>query len=100
VSVDKWICPGCGAELRVGVSGCPKCSKPPQRKKRKKKVARRSWEQGSDYDGLDLPDEDFDYDDFVAREFGKAPHRKVPIKWYWWVTAIFLLGWMAWVFVF
>ena len=67
---------------------------------RKEKVARRSWEQDSDYDGLDLPDEDFDYDDFVAREFGKAPHRKVPIKWYWWVTAILLLVWMSWVFVF
>jgi len=22
------------------------------------------------YDGLDLPDDEFDYDDFVAREFG------------------------------
>ena len=95
---DTWICPGCGAELRVGVSGCPKCSKPPRRKKRKQKVARRSWEQDSDGDGLDLPDEDFDYDDFVAREFGKAPHRKVPIKWYWWVTALLLMvGMIAWI---
>ncbi len=27
-------------------------------------------------DGLDLPDEDFDYDDFVAREFGEVAKRR------------------------
>ena len=43
------------------------------------------------YDALDLPDEDFDYDEFVAKEFGHKPHRKIGIKWYWWVTAIVLL---------
>ena len=57
--------------------------------------ARKSWEQDSDSDGLDLPDEDFDYDEFVAREFGKLPHRKVPIKWYWWMTAVLLVVGMA-----
>lgn len=95
VSDDLWICPGCGAELRVGVRGCPRCSKPRRRRRRRKVPAagaeKRSWEQDSSHDGLDLPDEDFDYDDFVAREFGKAPHRRVPIRWYWWVTAIVIL---------
>jgi hypothetical protein len=37
---------------------------------------------------LDLPDENFDYDDFVKRELGgKSP---VPrgIHWFWWVVAL------------
>ncbi len=95
---DHWICPGCGAELRVGIKGCPKCSKPTRKRRRKVKAkgGRRPWEQDSSYDGLDLPDDDFDYDEFVSREFGRAPHRRVPIKWYWWVTAIVLLILMVW----
>lgn len=29
------------------------------------------WNEAAEtYDGLDLPDEDFDYDDFIQREFG------------------------------
>ncbi len=98
--MNTWICPGCGTELKVGVNGCPKCSKPTRRKKRpKKKEAPKSWEQDSTYDGVSLPDDDFDYDEFVAREFGKAPHRKVPIQWYWWVTAIVLLFIVIFVFI-
>jgi hypothetical protein len=40
---------------------------------------------------LDLPDEAFDYDEFVAREFGKAPHRALGLRWYWWGLAVVLL---------
>ncbi|MEM9236863.1 MAG: hypothetical protein AAGB14_08795 [Verrucomicrobiota bacterium] len=105
MDADTWICPECGAELRVGVKGCPQCSKPKRRmrrtrpKRKKKKEVRRSWEQDTDYDGLDLPDEDFDYDEYVKREFGGMPHRRVPIKWYWWLTAVVLLiGMLFWVF--
>jgi hypothetical protein len=28
--------------------------------------------------------------DFVAREFGSKPHRRIGIKWYWWETALVL----------
>jgi hypothetical protein len=35
--------------------------------------AKSGWDLGSaTYDGLDLPEEDFDYDDFIAREFGTS----------------------------
>lgn len=43
------------------------------------------------YDALDLPDEDFDYDEFVAKEFSHLPHKKIGVKWYWWVIGVFLL---------
>jgi hypothetical protein len=94
---DTYLCPGCDREVRVGSRGCPYCNPPAKRQRRKQrpkataKRARKSWEEDSTYDALDLPDEDFDYDDFVAREFGHKPHRKVGIRWYWWVTAIVLL---------
>ena len=39
-------------------------------------------------DGLDLPDEEFDYEDFVAREFGHRTSKAIRIRWYWVVTAV------------
>jgi len=65
--------------------GCAK--KTPQQKR-----VKRSWEQPKSRDGLDLVDDgEFDYADFVAREFGGAPHRKTGLKWYWWGLAIVVL---------
>ncbi|MBK1833325.1 hypothetical protein [Roseibacillus ishigakijimensis] len=93
---DYYLCPDCGAEVAVGSSGCRACGprKVAQCMGRKKKQARkkRSWEQDSASDGLDLPgDDDFDYEDYVAREFGGKPHRRVGLAWYWWLTAVLLL---------
>lgn len=63
---EFYICPQCGSEVRVGSKRCFHCQ--PQR----------SWEQDGSCDGLDLADsdEDWDYADFVRREFdegGQAP---------------------------
>jgi len=83
----QYTCPFCDSQVRVGKPclGCAKKSTPSPPEKR-------SWEQPKSQDGLDLPDEDeFDYDDFVAREFGKAPHRQTGLQWYWWVLAVGLL---------
>lgn len=55
---------------------------------------KRSWEQDKMYDGMDLPDEDFDYDEFVAKEFGHLPHKKIGVKWYWWLLGVVLVGLM------
>lgn len=85
---DTYLCPGCGDEVPIGPRGCPKCTRPP---KRRRKAPRPSWKQDGHLDGLDLPNEDFDYDEFVAREFGIKPHRRIGIAWYWWLTALVLL---------
>jgi hypothetical protein len=37
-----------------------------------------------------MPDDDFDYDQFVRQEFGEGP-KPVTIKPVWWVTAIVLI---------
>ena len=98
---ETYMCPSCDSSVRVG-GICPKCG-PPKRKSRKKvrtiKVSRRepkSWEQDESMDGLDLPGEGFDYDEFVAREFGTKPHRRIGIKWYWWLTGAVVLVVFAW----
>jgi len=105
---DSYICPTCDHEVIVGMSCvvCSKNTKPKRKTKQSKKAksSRKPWEQDEIYDGLDLPDEDFDYDDFAEREFGihnsnKSPHQKIGIAWYWWVTAIVLcVIWVRYMF--
>ena len=82
----SYICPFCETEVAVG-KPCPGCAK----KNKKPRPKKKSWEPDFSADGLNLPDEDFDYDEFVAREFGKAPHKKTGLKWYWWALAVVLL---------
>lgn len=82
--VLSYVCPFCGGEVRVG-DACPGC------RKVIKKPRKRSWEQDLSKDGLDLPGDDFDYEKFIAREFGGAPHRALGIKWYWWLLGVALL---------
>ena len=82
--VLSYVCPYCGCEVRVGET-CPGCHK------KTKKPRQRSWEQDKSQDGLDLPDDDFDYEKFVAREFGSAPHQALGLQWYWWLLAVALL---------
>lgn len=83
----RYLCPFCEAEVAVG-KPCPGCSK----KAKNSKPAKKSWEQDSSSEGLDLPSADFDYDDFIAREFGEASHHKTGLKWYWWLLAIAVLS--------
>ncbi len=83
------ICPNCGAKVPRNAKACPECGSDEQT----------GWSEESHADGLDLPDETFDYDDFVKREFeGKSP---VPrgIHWFWWVIAIVILGAVAWLWM-
>ncbi len=90
--VLTYVCPFCGREVRVGApcAGCARKRRPAPAKKK------RSWEcDGASHDGLDLSDGDFDYDEFVAREFGGKPHRKLGVKWYWWLLGAGLLALMA-----
>jgi zinc ribbon protein len=79
------LCPNCGAEVPRGAKACPECGSD----------EKTGWSERAQADNLGLPDEDFDYDDFVKREFG-AP-KPVPrgIHWFWWLVAVFLLAGFA-----
>ena len=77
---DRYICPNCGREVKVGSKGCPHCQ------------PAKPWEQDESYDGvgLDLPEDDcFDYDQFVRDEFGAARPKGKSLLWV--ITAILVL---------
>ena len=61
-------CPECGADEKTG------------------------WSERAAAQRLGLPDDEFDYDEFVEEEFGnrKQPVRP-PIGWLWWIVAVGLL---------
>lgn len=77
------ICPNCGAEVPPRAKSCPACGSDEQT----------GWSEKAETEGLDLPDQEFDYNDFVQREFGtnKTP---VPrgVHWFWWVVGIGVLA--------
>jgi hypothetical protein len=78
----------CGADVPANALACPECGADEQT----------GWSDRARYDSLGIPDDSFDYDEFVAQEFGKKkPKRK--LGWLWCVAAIvllasFFLGWI------
>ena len=76
------VCAQCGAEIPPNAKACPGCGADENT----------GWSEESESGGLDLPEEDFDYEEFVKREFGggknPVPHG---IKWYWWLVALLLV---------
>ena len=55
------------------------------------------WSEEAGAEGLDLPDENFDYEEFVKREFGGGKNPKPRgIHWFWWVVGILLVAAFLW----
>ena len=75
-------CPNCGAELPPKARACPECGAD----------EKTGWSEAASADGLDLPDEKFDYDDYVKHEFGGQSPVPRGIQWYWWVIALVVLA--------
>lgn len=72
-------CPVCGDFVPRGQAACPSCGS----------CEKSGWSHDADYDGLDLPDDpsEFDYDEFVEREFGrKSGSGKLTMNLWWWVA--------------
>lgn len=74
-------CPACGEWVCKGAAACEECGA----------CEKSGWSGNTEADGLDLPDEDFDYDDFVAREFGGRESKKPQIANIWWWAALLVL---------
>jgi hypothetical protein len=83
----SYLCPFCDREVRVGTP-CPGCA---EKQRKAGDSTPKSWAQEPGADGLDLPDTDFDYNEFVAREFGGLPHRRLGVAWYWWALGVLLV---------
>lgn len=73
-------CPVCGADVPRGARACPGCGSDDST----------GWSERAQAQTLDLPDDEFDYDEFVKEEFGKPRPRRLP--WLWIGTAILLLA--------
>jgi hypothetical protein len=80
--MSPGVCPNCGAEVPPRTKACPECGSDEQT----------GWSEEARQDGLDLPDENFDYDDFVKREFGGVKPVPHGIHWFWWLIALLLAG--------
>ena len=86
-SANEFQCPSCGVAVSPNAKSCV-CG------------ARRdgtTWLASATYDGLDVGEDDFDYDDFVRREFGKEGRgtnwftRMSAKERFWWFVAVVLL---------
>lgn len=77
-------CPNCGAEVPCNARACPGCGADENS----------GWgedaQQATTAD-LGLPDQDFDYDEFVQREFARPSPKPQGLHWVWWLTGILLL---------
>lgn len=65
-------CPNCGAEVPARAKACPECGA----------CEETGWSEEAEGGGLGLPDESFDYDQFVKKEFGagaRDPMRPKPV---------------------
>lgn len=72
------VCPVCGEDVPRGSLACPECGAD----------HKSGWREDAEtYDGLDLPDEHFDYDEFVREEFGSG-RKATRLKPIWWIAAI------------
>ena len=76
------ICPQCGTEVPRKALACPECGSDYET----------GWSEEADAQRLDLPDDKFDYDEFVKDEFSdeKKGLRPQGISPLWWIVAIVL----------
>jgi hypothetical protein len=76
------VCPNCGAEVPPEAIVCPECGADDDT----------GWSEFADAQRLDLPDQDFDYQEFVSRELeGNAPERRGPQTLWWLVAGVLLI---------
>jgi len=76
-------CPNCGADVPRKARACPECGSD----------EKSGWSEEAYADRLGLPDDKFDYDEFVKEEFGsRGKARPRGISWFWWIVALLLLA--------
>ncbi len=81
------ICPVCGEDVPPRSLACPECGADHNS----------GWKEDADT-GLDLPDEDFDYNEFVKEEFGDGGKAsRIPLLW-WFTAVLLLLALLFWFF--
>jgi RNA polymerase subunit RPABC4/transcription elongation factor Spt4 len=74
-------CPNCGADVPRKAKSCPACGADEQT----------GWSDSAYADRLNIPDDNFNYQDYVKREFTPARVKPRGIHWLWWITALALI---------
>jgi len=75
-------CSNCGTDLSSKVRACPECGACPDT----------GWAEEAQYESTRLPEEEFNYDDFVQREFwegGRQAGKR--LHWLWIGVAVLLI---------
>jgi uncharacterized membrane protein YvbJ len=72
------VCPNCGADVPPNARACPECGA----------CEETGWSDEASTSELGLPDEDFDYEDYVKREFREKKVAPRGISRFWWVIAV------------
>jgi predicted nucleic acid-binding Zn ribbon protein len=76
-------CPVCGATVPAGAKACPGCGAD----------ERSGWDDElTRYDGLDLPDDSFDYDETLRDEGLKSRRTPQGVRVFWWLIGLVVLG--------
>ncbi len=74
-------CPVCGEDVHPNALACRECGADHNS----------GWREDAEtYNGIDLPDDEFDYDEFTRREFGQSA-KSAGMRTLWWIVAIALL---------
>ena len=85
------VCPSCGGEVPPRSAACPHCGADETT----------GWSEAARYDDLNLPDQEFDYEAFVADEFGGGKgHRRRRGGVFWFIVTLLALIAFVWLFVF
>lgn len=79
--MSNFECEHCGAEVSPNAKGCHACGATRQGGE---------WRHLETYDGIDLPDDEFNYEEFLEKEFGST-HAQDRRKLFWRIVAGVLL---------
>ena len=75
------VCPNCGAVVPRNAKFCPSCGAD----------EKTGWSDSAYASNLGIPEEKFDYENFVKEEFGSRSLKPHGIHWVWWLTAVILV---------
>jgi hypothetical protein len=80
------VCPHCGAIVPDDARACPECGSDEET----------GWSDRAQAQRLDLPDDEFDYDEFVKKELDPKSSAAPKVKpaglgWVWWIAGILLV---------
>lgn len=81
--MSQDLCPNCGALVPDDAASCPECGAD----------ERTGWNDRATSQRLDLPDDDFDYSEFIENEFGERksnPLKVEGVSWLMWAIGLLL----------